>query len=503
MKKIAMILLGIMIVTSFLSAGKVSRMLSTVAASSVVNAATSKSLFEKSKDYCERDKVEGCFNLGVMYEKGVEGAQKDMTKSFSYYNKSCKLGKAAGCANMGEFYRLGIGVAKNIPLGISYYKKACKMHHDTSCYNLGVMYKNGYNEIPKDLEISSLYYQKSCLLGSADGCYASAISFYKGTAEGGVNKKRAKGEWNKSCKLGQGKGCYMYGLSFPLGSDEAAMAFKKGCLLNDADCCTEVETSSVSSYSSPKPEKVISKEDREFASILFKKSFDIYSKECASGNANSCYGVSRYYTDDKKGVAKQLEKERLFIVKMKTMRESLCERGEFEECRSLSNDYEYGKGDVIKKDKVLAEQFNKKYMLGAIKKYEATSEMALDAGIAYIDKKNYGVQDYKKAMKIFKKGCDNNEKEFCYWLGSLYEDGYGVPKDEKKAILLKKKDNENTLALCKKGDGRSCSSVALYYRFGLGNVTKDISLAKKYQKKACDVGYADGCESLAELLLRG
>jgi len=41
---------------------------------------------------------------------------------------------------------------------------------------------------------------------------------------------------------------------------------------------------------------------------------------------------------------------------------------------------------------------------------------------------------YKEALPIFEKLAKNNDKEAIYFVGLFYYEGYGVKKDEKKAI---------------------------------------------------------------------
>ena len=48
--------------------------------------------------------------------------------------------------------------------------------------------------------------------------------------------------------------------------------------------------------------------------------------------------------------------------------------------------------------------------------------------------KGQGVmQDYKTAIKLFKKACDKGDAQGCYNLGVMYANGYGVRQNYKTA----------------------------------------------------------------------
>lgn len=56
------------------------------------------SRFERAKKSCDGEDNEGCFNLGVIYEKG-EGVEKNYQKALDFYDRACDLGNNLGCKN--------------------------------------------------------------------------------------------------------------------------------------------------------------------------------------------------------------------------------------------------------------------------------------------------------------------------------------------------------------------------------------------------------------------
>ena len=72
----------------------------------------------------------------------------------------------------------------------------------------------------------------------------------------------------------------------------------------------------------------------------------------------------------------------------------------------------------------------------------------------------------------------------CANLGSLYEQGFGVKKDAKKAGEIWRK-------ACEAKDGMSCFNLGvIYYNAAFGE--KDADSAKNYLQKACAYGWKDG-----------
>ncbi len=52
---------------------------------------------------CNDGNAEGCFQLGVLYEKG-EGIAQNKYKAATYYAQACQGGNSLGCSNMSLKY---------------------------------------------------------------------------------------------------------------------------------------------------------------------------------------------------------------------------------------------------------------------------------------------------------------------------------------------------------------------------------------------------------------
>ncbi|MCX6073846.1 MAG: tetratricopeptide repeat protein [Campylobacterales bacterium] len=57
-------------------------------------------LFEKA---CDSGNAKGCFELGLLYEKG-DGVVQNKYKAVSLYTQACRGGEAYGCSNISLMY---------------------------------------------------------------------------------------------------------------------------------------------------------------------------------------------------------------------------------------------------------------------------------------------------------------------------------------------------------------------------------------------------------------
>ncbi len=94
-------------------------------------------------------------------------------------------------------------------------------------------------------------------------------------------------------------------------------------------------------------------------------------------------------------------------------------------------------------------------------------------------------QDYKLAIKYYKKGCDGGYAQGCSNLGMMYDKGYGTEKNLSKAIELYAKG-------CEAGHLRGCTNLGNIYYYGNG-VKQDPNKAIELYSIACDNKDIIGC----------
>ena len=120
------------------------------------------------------------------------------------------------------------------------------------------------------------------------------------------------------------------------------------------------------------------------------------------------------------------------------------------------------------------------YMVAA-----ATPPPTPQVGSAYDQGKDaYEHKNYAQARTLFGQACDAGELRACNYLGFLYAEGLGDAQDIEKARPV----YQNA---CDHGNLSSCAGLGSLYE-NAGNNAE----ARKYFKKACDAGLAEGCSLL-------
>jgi hypothetical protein len=90
-------------------------------------------------------------------------------------------------------------------------------------------------------------------------------------------------------------------------------------------------------------------------------------------------------------------------------------------------------------------------------------------------------------LKQLEDRCKAGERDYCFTLGSLYENGAAIPKDLTRAQSLFE-------AACLNNLREACSAAASLYWRKEPPAKKE---ARQYYSKACDLGDGEGCFSLA------
>jgi TPR repeat protein len=148
----------------------------------------------------------------------------------------------------------------------------------------------------------------------------------------------------------------------------------------------------------------------------------------------------------------------------------------------------------------------------------------LEIGLEYISARNF-----EKAFKPVKESAEQGHPEAQYNLGVMYDNGDGVLKDPKQAVVWYRKaaeqghpsaqhnlgvmygngegvlkDPKQALAWWRKaaeqGNSTAQFNVGIYYAEGIG-VLKDMKMAKKFIQKAHENGYERAAETWESLEL--
>ena len=109
---------------------------------------------------------------------------------------------------------------------------------------------------------------------------------------------------------------------------------------------------------------------------------------------------------------------------------------------------------------------------------------------------DYGLkQDYREALRWFKKAADKGNAEAMAALGGLYSRGDGVEKNQEEAFKW-------SLKAAQKGDLDAQYFVGLCYYDGQG-IEEDLTKAVQWLGKAMDRGHDEAKDKLVEMHLKG
>jgi len=91
----------------------------------------------------------------------------------------------------------------------------------------------------------------------------------------------------------------------------------------------------------------------------------------------------------------------------------------------------------------------------------------------------------------FQTACDGGDGESCFLLGSLFNVGFGVPKDAGRAFALFQRS-------CSAGWRRGCFGLAESYRDGNGTAADNARAIENFDK-ACRAGLVPSCFSASSM----
>ncbi len=111
-------------------------------------------------------------------------------------------------------------------------------------------------------------------------------------------------------------------------------------------------------------------------------------------------------------------------------------------------------------------------------------------------------KDTKKATELFDKACQGREARGCFSHAMSLVSERNASKDDAQKALLLAAAQKDADASCAYGDGWSCYAVANWHAAGF-TFPKDQAKSATLMKRSCDLGYASGCLSLANLYIAG
>ena len=101
------------------------------------------------------------YRVGVYYERGTMGFQKDLKLAYSWYKRTHAAGNVKGTANLGKCYLLGSGVAKCHAKGIMFLGIAAAEGSNLAACFLGLALSQGKWGFPVDHKEAIHWLQKA------------------------------------------------------------------------------------------------------------------------------------------------------------------------------------------------------------------------------------------------------------------------------------------------------------------------------------------------------
>lgn len=126
--------------------------------------------YEENTRLCDEGNMVGCYNMGIMYMKGIRGASKNEDQAFAYFKKACQGGDIDGCLNAGKYFEDGIGVKQAYTKAAVFYTIACNGGEAYACMMLGNIYRDGKGTIEHDSQKAAGYFKQVCDFGYSVGC---------------------------------------------------------------------------------------------------------------------------------------------------------------------------------------------------------------------------------------------------------------------------------------------------------------------------------------------
>jgi TPR repeat protein len=272
---------------------------------------------------CTAGYPSGCYNGGLAYGRGSQGAAKDMARAVALYQKGCDVGHMAACYNAGVALGEGSGVAKDATRAAALFTKACETKstdtlekgfedlQPTACYNLAILHQRGEG-VKQNLTRARQLFEIACKGSVRDACRAadSAKTLEKHPEEAASGARGGIAVYMmKSCDDGEAFACRQLGEMsltgndwFPKNPARAPEYFKRANTLNIAHC-----------------------------------------DKGGKGASMACMELSRAY-EAGTGVAKDGARAAALVKKANGLSQVECDKGSLDECVTLGLAYAWGNG---------------------------------------------------------------------------------------------------------------------------------------------------------------
>ncbi len=385
--------------------------------------------------------AEGMNLLGLCYELGQGGLERNIPEAIKWYKNSTELGNLDAAVNLAGFYLLREGVETDYPALIPHLIRAAEKDR-IAMQQLAMCYENGYG-VEKDIKQAVEWYKKAMNHGNKSaivsygrccqnglGVEKDLVKAYNLFQKAAVQKEHAGGMYELAK-------CYEYGLGVQPNPSEAARWYLRAAEGGN--------------------EKAMFRTAQIYEQQgYYDRAGEWNLKAAQKGNVDAMNKVGQaYYSLSNNEEAGKWWKQ-------------AAEKGNPSSMYNIARLYEIGLG--VEKNEAEAFRWYKK----------AWENNFADAysRLLYCYENGVGVEpDYEKAMQMYKVRADEGDTHAQARMGVLYYKGLGVPQDYEKAVKLLLTDEDT-------GDAEVLYCLGCCYRDGTGLELKKKKAVKCFRKAA-------------------
>lgn len=120
---------------------------------------------------CGAGEMEACYDLALLYEDGEGGAEQDLDRARTLYEKACQADTPdpTACSNLGYMYKTGNGVEADAARATELYARSCKLGSLLGCTNYAGRLATG-DGVERRVEGAEALLENACNSGFFDGC---------------------------------------------------------------------------------------------------------------------------------------------------------------------------------------------------------------------------------------------------------------------------------------------------------------------------------------------
>jgi len=428
---------------------------------------------------CKRKAAQGLSRaqniLGFVYTKG-RGVPQDFQKAAHWYRKSALQGFVLGQVNLGWLYMTGKGVEQNYTDAAKWYEKAALQGDSNAALQLGLLYQDGYG-VPLDRTLATMWFSIASEQGSITAPKHQAIIAHKMSSNAIEDARALTRQWLRNFIITAFSSATQNHCNAQNCTQDADLWFVIGKQYSDAQsswkqnykralqsfqrAARKGNIKALVSIGSIYDQGLGVAQNHQEAALWYR-----YAAE--HGSANGQFNLGHMYARGE-GVIKNYNDAAQWY-------KQAAEQGETSAQYQLSKLYNAGQG--VEKNPLLAQQWlsraeNSQNAIensrgdfsrvqiskqGRWNLYTQTCsrgftacQLTAEAGDAWAQNKlglfykegKDVTQNYKKAVKWFKKSADQGSGRGFYNLSTMYLNGYGVPKDidQSEKLLAAAKKN--------------------------------------------------------------